>query len=419
MNRIFAKYFRGFQYVEVELSGTNILVGDNSSGKSSFLHLIYAILRDDLSGVPRLNTDLGVGEYDYFSPYFDFEDVIFGFETSGESGKIQKVISVRRNKGSIPQVVRCSYLIRGKLVSFMRRGDEILYRMKNSLDDSIEKTLEIHDSDDDFKVVDKNYPKGIDLSDRGAFFYLLSPNSLDVKEDPEFSGALGEFFSIILPTCSFVGPIRSLPAKYYEQMRKTSPLGLHFASMISDMPERTKAKHMSVINKFGRASGLFDKVRVEPISDKVDEAPLLVLVERSGKQFLLNQVGVGVSQVAPVLVETVFATSSGRRVALLQQPELHLHPVAQAELGSFMHSQAQEGLCCFVETHSNYLIDRWRADYSSSKKKKTYQLKVHFFEGGKSGNNISCCVVNRGGEIDNAPTSYFDFFLSESLRTMI
>jgi predicted ATP-dependent endonuclease of OLD family len=54
LSKVFARNFRGFKNIEVELAGTNFLVGDNSSGKSSILHLIDSVLRDELSSVPKL-----------------------------------------------------------------------------------------------------------------------------------------------------------------------------------------------------------------------------------------------------------------------------------------------------------------------------------------------------------------------------
>lgn len=52
--------FRGFKRVKIPLDGTIFLVGDNSSGKSSILHLISCILRHDLEGIPFLDDDLAV-----------------------------------------------------------------------------------------------------------------------------------------------------------------------------------------------------------------------------------------------------------------------------------------------------------------------------------------------------------------------
>ena len=47
---------------------------------------------------------------------------------------------------------------------------------------------------------------------------------------------------------------------------------------------------------------------------------------------------------------------------LLQQPEVHLHPSAQAALGSLFCQVAAAGKQLIVETHSDHVIDRIRMD---------------------------------------------------------
>ena len=84
----------------------------------------------------------------------------------------------------------------------------------------------------------------------------------------------------------------------------------------------------------------------------------LVLTDlRTGTTVSHRDIGLGVSQVLPVLVAAL--GSAGRQV-LLEQPELHLHPALQAELGDvFIRGAAQGGGSRFViETHSEHLILR-------------------------------------------------------------
>ena len=47
---------------------------------------------------------------------------------------------------------------------------------------------------------------------------------------------------------------------------------------------------------------------------------------------------------------------------LLQQPEVHLHPQAQAALGTLFCQVAAGGRQLIIETHSDYIIDRVRMD---------------------------------------------------------
>jgi len=68
-------------------------------------------------------------------------------------------------------------------------------------------------------------------------------------------------------------------------------------------------------------------------------------------------VGIGVSQVLPVLVS---AYASKNKIIAIEQPEIHLHPGLQAELGDvFIESAMSEnGNTFLLETHSEHLILR-------------------------------------------------------------
>ena len=84
----------------------------------------------------------------------------------------------------------------------------------------------------------------------------------------------------------------------------------------------------------------------------------LVLVDkRSGTALSHRDVGIGVSQVLPVLVSAY--ASSGRLLAI-EQPEIHLHPALQAELGDVVIESALGGADngFLIETHSEHLLLR-------------------------------------------------------------
>jgi predicted ATPase len=72
----------------------------------------------------------------------------------------------------------------------------------------------------------------------------------------------------------------------------------------------------------------------------------------------LSSVGVGTSQVLPVLVSCLLAEPG--TLILLEQPELHLHPALQQRLGDFLLAMAKSGRQLVVETHSEYMITRLR-----------------------------------------------------------
>jgi hypothetical protein len=77
---------------------------------------------------------------------------------------------------------------------------------------------------------------------------------------------------------------------------------------------------------------------------------------KSGKHVSSRDIGVGISQLIPVLVQ---AMGSRNELILMEQPEIHLHPKIQAELGDvFIDSAMNAGNRFVLETHSEHLILR-------------------------------------------------------------
>ena len=71
---------------------------------------------------------------------------------------------------------------------------------------------------------------------------------------------------------------------------------------------------------------------------------------------------------------------------LLQQPEVHLHPTAQAALGSLFCEIAGWDRQIIVETHSDYIIDRVRMDVRDNKTDlKPADVSILYFETGRAG----------------------------------
>ena len=82
----------------------------------------------------------------------------------------------------------------------------------------------------------------------------------------------------------------------------------------------------------------------------------LRLVDTSGGSHQPQDVGVGISQVLPVVVAAQDGSAS---VVCVEQPELHVHPAVQVGLGDlFIDGALNKGLSFLIETHSEHLVMR-------------------------------------------------------------
>lgn len=122
----------------------------------------------------------------------------------------------------------------------------------------------------------------------------------------------------------------------------------------------------------------------------------------------LTHVGVGVSQVLPILVMCLLADTDSTLV--FEQPELHLHPKVQTLLGDFFLSMSMCNKQCIIETHSEYLIDRlrFRIASSPSEQRLNEQAKIYFVEKPSQESSFREVVINEFGAIPDWPQGFFD-----------
>jgi len=127
----------------------------------------------------------------------------------------------------------------------------------------------------------------------------------------------------------------------------------------------------------------------------------------------LTHVGVGVSQVLPILVSCLLANKDA--TFIIEQPELHLHPKVQTLLGDFFLSMAMLGKQCIVETHSEYIINRLRFRAATAQGDEVSSLlKVYFVEKKGGASEFRPVNVNKYGAILEWPEGFFDQSQAES-----
>ncbi len=134
---------------------------------------------------------------------------------------------------------------------------------------------------------------------------------------------------------------------------------------------------------------------------------LQVQTEGSAQFHDLTNVGVGVSQVLPIIVMALLAEPP--TLLIFEQPELHLHPKVQARLADFFLSVALIGKQCLLETHSEYLIERFRRRVAEAMEDSLLSvLKIYFTERLKGTTICEEVEVSRYGAIASWPEDFFD-----------
>ena len=144
-----------------------------------------------------------------------------------------------------------------------------------------------------------------------------------------------------------------------------------------------------------------------------------------GPKANITDVGYGVSQILPILVQILNPSVSKNdqhttrsSFSLLQQPEIHLHPRAQAEFSSLLVKLANKGNQSFiVETHSDYMIDRARIDIRKGNIRPE-DVSLIYFEPKRNIVNVHNISFDKMGNMEGVPPHYRQFFLKESKRLM-
>ncbi len=221
-------------------------------------------------------------------------------------------------------------------------------------------------------------------------------------------------------------PVRSKPLRTYDPWHSTrDPEGDHAPTYLAAIYSRDKPAWSALkveIESVGRDAGLFDEVAIAQLG-KTESSPFQVRVRKFGTRTKgpwrnLLDVGYGVSQALPVMTELLRPDAPA--MFLLQQPEVHLHPSAQAALGRLFCRVATPERQLIVETHSDHLFDRIRMDVRDRVVPlKPDDVSILFFERGDLDARIHSLRIDEDGNVLDAPPGYRRFFMEETTRSLL
>lgn len=319
ITKLFLNNYKGFKQTIISLKDVNFLVGDNSTGKTTVMNLLYIIDHNFVPFQMNLNKEVKLGGFDDIVNKYSADKSYFAFGC-------EKVRNGRRsyhcwrfkNRKGTSVLDEYKFSVKGKTVYLRFKNDDnfdVLSQMQNlSFKDWL-----MSNNDAGLTKVDENGDEMrhimIDM-----IFNREGDSIKAIKEN-----------EILRFT-----PVRANAKSYYDMFeREFSPEGTHIATFLKNCLERKNKKSETIIktlNDFGKESSLFEGIEVEQLSDS-SSSPFSLDMKYGKIKVNISNVGFGVSQVMPLVVEML---RRKKTMIAIPQPEVHLHPKAQCAFGTLV-----------------------------------------------------------------------------------
>jgi predicted ATPase len=393
----------------LELAPITLLLGVNSAGKSSLLQPLRLWQQTLASSDPDMELNLGNTDTDGLH-LGTFQDTIHGHDASGIMGI---GVSVERSGSSASAAVT--------------------YKL-NSKSRIVVDTLAISRGQQERWTATRQGKGGYTLDWPGASQnQVRSTKAFEPQRSiflpPEALGAFGStqrgFGEVTnhvakqFRTLSYLGPMRAAP-KRFEQWNQQRPGTLGhdgrwtIQALLASATNGDEHGLVEHVGSWMKHLGLVEDMRVKQFTG----SPLhQVLVERGGITSNLLDVGFGVSQVLPVVTLAHFAARGS--TVILEEPEMHLHPLAQANLADmFVDAAGARGVQFLIETHSEHLFRRMQYLVAAGGID-TNRVRMYFIERDASGATVPRRLeMDTYGRVRNWPKHFFGDAVGETERHM-
>lgn len=374
--------FKGIaEKTEFKIKPITLFIGPNSSGKSSCIHALAALAQT----VKIANSKLPIVLDDEYAQVHlgRFIEVI---HSKSYSDAIEIGVSLNKSGVSV------QYSDDKEIIS---ANDEVhaIYSFKSTKrtqDISMEKAdYTVGTKNLVFRKSESNYtirldskliiPKAIHQSGLKLSFSPINPklsSAKEAKEDREevfnayiLNESITDIITSQLRKTLYLGPFRQPPRRRYPT-RGSAPLevgaeGESAVTLLANEYVQSKVRtHIKEISSWMAELGLAKKVDVSRVgkSDLFDVQVTL----NDGASLPIADLGYGLSQILPVLVQCSFAEDGS--ILLFEQPELHLHHLAAGKLATVLAKIAkQKNLRIVSETHSEDLFKQILIELNSKK----------------------------------------------------
>lgn len=262
-------------------------------------------------------------------------------------------------------------------------------------------------------------------------FYRFSDVTLARYQNADALAQLPLEVERLLDGLIYLGPLREPPQRTYPWAGDTVPnVGVRGKDAIAALLAATDAKRKlnrgykqrrqrfdAFIAAWIKDLGVIDSFTVRPIAKGRKEYEVLVRTRAGSPEVKLTDVGFGVSQVLPALVQAFYAPPHS--TVWMEQPEIHLHPRVQAELADAFISAVQayengkpRNVQLVIESHSEHFLLRLQRRVAEGLIRPE-DVAVYFVRNGKAGAALEELKLDMFGEIENWPEGFFGDDLGE------
>ncbi|MFC1960728.1 DUF3696 domain-containing protein [Chloroflexota bacterium] len=411
LTRICLENFKSWENLDLELGNITLLFGTNSSGKTSALDALLLLKQTAMGFDWRLPLNFG-GETQDYKDFGNFDALVFNHDSSKHVGIKFEWTPVYKGVWSA-NIDTLTYS-----AIWREMNDKVVLASLEygTVDNSI--------SDVEVRLAHKEKEfYGIEFP--VADWHTKNPISIYNGYDIQFHNMEGyvQTFGItmysrefggILQSIAYLGPLREHPKRVYQwRGAEPSEIGLKGEKTIDALlyAARNSKEAGNVLVEVAhwlKQMGLVEQFSIESIGGDTNFYEAKARIAPDQPLSSLADVGFGVSQVLPVLT-LLFMAPEGS-IILLEQPEIHLHPSAQASLADlFLYVAEQRNLQLIIESHSEYLLRRLQRRIAEAEQ--TFatpeHIKMYFSKIAEGKSVLDPVDIDKYGQIANWPENFF------------
>ena len=421
---------------KIRLAPLTVIFGSNSAGKSSLGHLLLALKQTAISSDRHRALHLGDGNA--LIDLGTFSDCLHHHDTSKPlrfkiQWQLPKSLDVRdpqekqkawsgndlslsvalraNEKTGQPETESVKYILRsdsgGRLDASFVRDEKNAYALKS-------------DQYQFVRSIGRKWP--LEEPDK---FYRVSDATRARFKNADFLSDLALETESMLERLYFLGPLREPPQRTYQWSGDTpndvGPKGeFSIAAILAAKAQGRKLnrgprKHQlefdAFIAEWLKDLGIIESFSVRAVAEGRKEFEVLVRSKSDSAEVKITDVGFGVSQVLPALVEAFYCPRNS--TVWMEQPEIHLHPQVQAELADAFISAIRSrengvprNVQLIVESHSEHFLNRLQRRIAEGAIEPS-EVAIYFCSNLAGAAELQELRVNLFGDIENWPNNFF------------